>query len=204
MVRLRERGHRQQQRQYRPCASGPGELEGRHGRISPGSLLGNYTRCNQLLGDRPAGCRLIFPMLNTQDSAGQHRYAAFISYNHGDRAVAHWLHRALEGYHPPKGVMTEAADTRLRPIFLDRAELPTSSDLAASVREALASSRCLIVVCSPAAAKSRWVNEEIRYFKSLGGADRILALIVGGQTGYSPKANAADCMPPALRYIVSE
>ena len=65
------------------------------------------------------------------------------------------------------------ADATLRPIFLDRAELPTSSDLAASVREALASSRYLIVICSPAAAKSRWVNEEIRYFKSLGGADRV-------------------------------
>ncbi len=135
-----------------------------------------------------------------QDSTGQHRYAAFISYSHTDRAVARWLHRALEGYKPPKGVVAEAA---LRPIFLDRAELPTSSDLAASVREALASSRYLIVICSPASAKSRWVNEEIRYFKSIGGADRVLALIVAGQTGYTPKGNAADCMPPALRYVIS-
>ncbi len=142
-------------------------------------------------------------MPNTQDSTGQHRYAAFISYSHSDRGVAHWLHRALEGYHPPRGVMA-GADSTLRPIFLDRAELPTSSDLAASVREALASSRYLIVICSPAAAKSRWVNEEIRYFKSLGGASRVLALIVGGQTGYTPKGNAADCMPPALRYVVTE
>ena len=140
-------------------------------------------------------------MPNTHDSTAQQRYAAFISYSHSDRAVAHWLHRALEGYHPPQGVMA-GADATLRPIFLDRAELPTSSDLAASVREALASSRYLIVICSPAAAKSRWVNEEIRYFKSLGGAGRVLALIVAGQTGYSPKGNAADCMPPALRYVV--
>lgn len=142
-------------------------------------------------------------MPNTQDSTGQHRYAAFISYSHSDRAVAHWLHRALEGYHPPKAVMA-GADATLRPIFLDRAELPTSSDLAASVREALAASRYLIVICSPAAAKSRWVNEEIRYFKSLGGAGRVLALIVAGQTGYTPKGSAADCMPPALRYVVSD
>jgi len=141
-------------------------------------------------------------MPNTQDTTGQHRYAAFISYSHSDRGVAHWLHRALEGYHPPKGV-TVGAGAALRPIFLDRAELPTSSDLAASVREALASSRYLIVICSPAAAKSRWVNEEIRYFKSLGGAGRVLALIVAGQTGYTPKGDAADCMPPALRYVVS-
>jgi tetratricopeptide (TPR) repeat protein len=141
-------------------------------------------------------------MPTTYDSIGQHRYAAFISYSHSDRAVAHWLHRGLEGYHPPKGVMAGAVAT-LRPIFLDRAELPTSSDLAASVREALASSRYLIVICSPAAAKSRWVNEEIRYFKSLGGADRVLALIVAAQTSDTAEGDVADCMPPALRYVIS-
>src|SRR5262249_2335470 len=100
-------------------------------------------------------------MPDTQESTGQHRYAAFISYSHSDRPAAHWLHRALEGYRPPKEVAV-GTDARLRPIFLDRAELSTSSDLATSVREALASSRYLIVICSPAAAKSRWVNEEIR------------------------------------------
>jgi tetratricopeptide (TPR) repeat protein len=143
-------------------------------------------------------------MPNIPDSTGQYRYAAFISYSHCDRAMAHWLHRALEGYRPPTGVAQGAASAALRPIFLDRAELSTSSDLAASVRQALAASRHLIVVCSPAAAKSRWVNEEIRYFKSLGGASRVLALVVGGQTGYTPKGDAADCMPPALRYVVNE
>ena len=91
----------------------------------------------------------------------------------------------------------------LAPIFLDRAELPSSSDLAANVREALGASRFLIVVCSPAAARSRWVNEEIRYFKSLGRADHVLALVVAGEPA-RPAGDPDDCLPPALRYVISD
>ena len=42
-------------------------------------------------------------------------------------------------------------------------------------------SRSLIVICSPKSAKSKWVNEEIRYFKSLGREHRVLCLIVDGE-----------------------
>ena len=131
------------------------------------------------------------------------RYAAFISYSHRDRDPAEWLHRALETYRPPPGVLgSDSPHAALRPIFIDRAELPSSSDLAASVREALSASRYLIVVCSPAAAQSRWVNEEIRFFKALGGTKRILALIVAGDPG-RPPGDPEDCLPAALRYVVN-
>ena len=101
------------------------------------------------------------------------RYAAFISYNHRDRRAAGWLHRALEGYRFPKRL--RGRDTplgplgaKLPPIFQDREELAASSDLAASVRAALAEAASLIVVCSPDGARSHWVNEEIRAFVALG------------------------------------
>lgn len=129
------------------------------------------------------------------------RYAAFISYSHRDRKSALWLHRALETYRPPHGLQGSTARTSLRPIFLDRAELPSSSDLAASVRNALEASDFLIVVCSPDAARSRWVNEEIRTFKSLGRADRILALVIAGEPGAARSQLSEDCFPPALRYV---
>lgn len=134
------------------------------------------------------------------------RYAAFISYNHRDRRAAAWLHRALEMYRiPPKlhgrdspvGVL----GARLPPVFQDREELAASSDLATSVREALAEAASLIVVCSPAGAASRWVNEEIRAFTALGRRDRIQCLIVGGEPNASRlpgRDPALECLPPAL------
>lgn len=134
------------------------------------------------------------------------KYHAFISYSHTDAAWGAWLHRALETYRPPKSVRRQLpieAPPRLFPIFRDREELPTSPDLASNIREALADSRFLIVICSPAAAHSRWVNEEIKTYKQLGRADHILALIVAGEPNASDtpgKDPAEECFPEALRY----
>src|SRR5262249_28771077 len=59
-----------------------------------------------------------------------------------------------------------------------------------------------IVLCSPQAASSRWVNEEIRYFKSIGRDDRMLAVILRGEPNASddPTIAVNECFPPALRY----
>ena len=134
------------------------------------------------------------------------RYAAFISYNHADRVVAGWVHRQLESFRIPAhlhgrdspiGVLT----AKLPPIFRDRDELASSADLAKSVRDALAASSTLIVICSPQAARSRWVNEEIRTFRALGRADHIQCLIVAGEP-HATRDPALDptheCFPPAL------
>ncbi len=134
------------------------------------------------------------------------RYAAFISYNHRDRRVASWLHRALEGYRFPKRLRGRATPlgplgARLPPIFQDREELAASADLAASVREALTESASLIVICSPDGARSRWVNEEIRAFSALGRRDSIQCLIVAGVPNASRTPGAdpgQECLPPAL------
>jgi tetratricopeptide (TPR) repeat protein len=132
------------------------------------------------------------------------RYVAFISYSQRDRPNARWLHRKIEGYRVPARLRSSAREFggvrgRLAPVFLDREELSSSPDLAGSVRTALDASRFLIVVCSPHAAASRWVNEEIAHFKALGRADRMLCLVVSGEPGASRKGNAAEeCFPPAL------
>ncbi len=93
---------------------------------------------------------------------------------------------------------------RLFPIFRDREELPVSSDLGSNINEALRESRYLIVICSPRAAQSRWVEEEITQFKKLGREDRVLALIVDGEPNASdgkPGFETTDeCFPEAMRY----
>lgn len=133
------------------------------------------------------------------------RYRAFISYSHADEAWAKWLHRALETYRVPARLRQgEQADLpkRLLPIFRDRDELPSASELGAVIQQALQQSDTLIVICSPRSALSRWVNEEIRYFKSLGRSRQVLALIVSGEPhAVNP---AEECFPPALRQELAE
>ena len=134
------------------------------------------------------------------------RYVAFISYSHVDRDIARWLHRSIERYRLPAHLRTPLAPSgeRLTPVFLDREDLPSSTDLAESVRLALDNSDALIVVCSPVAARSRWVNEEVRRFKELGRDPKIICLVVAGEPRAADKGLPADqeCLPPALRFIV--
>ncbi|WP_051272919.1 toll/interleukin-1 receptor domain-containing protein [Sphingomonas phyllosphaerae] len=129
------------------------------------------------------------------------RYAAFISYSHSDDKVARWLHRALEGYRIPRSLIGKASpfgpvSRKLPPVFRDRDELPASGDLGIELRGALAESRFQIVMCSPKAARSHWVNEEILAFKRTHGEHRTLAVIVAGE----PNAGDDECFPPALHF----
>ncbi len=118
------------------------------------------------------------------------RYRAFISYAHEDKEWGRWLHRSLEGYRPPRGL---AAD-RLRPLFRDDDEGASHPDLGEAIRQALDRSDALVVVCSPSAASSKWVDEEVATFKRLGRSDRIFPVIVDGR----PEDSAQGCFPPAL------
>ena len=139
-------------------------------------------------------------------SADIARYQAFLSYSHADSDDADWLHKAIERFAVPRGLVgrvTAAGSVpkTLSPIFRDRHELAASSDLGQTIRQALKASRFLIVLCSPAAAASRWVNEEIVAFKKLHGEKRVLAAIVAGEpwTSEIEGREAEECFPPALR-----
>ena len=136
--------------------------------------------------------------------AHKRRYRAFISYSHADEAVAQWLHRALERYRLPSRLVGEQTGigpvpARLTPIFRDRDELSAAGHLSDTLRQALADSDFLIVISSADAAASRWVNEEIRLFKSMHGEARVLALIAAGDPG---ERDITGFFPPALRFRV--
>jgi tetratricopeptide (TPR) repeat protein len=135
------------------------------------------------------------------------RYKAFISYSHRDELWATWLHKALESYRPPKqliGTQTSRGEVpqRLNPVFRDREELASATDLSEVVNKALRESACQIVICSPNAARSKWVNEEILAFKRLGREDQIFCLIVAGEPNATdlPGRQDEECFPPALRF----
>ena len=135
------------------------------------------------------------------------KYFAFLSYSHADEATADWLHDALERFRTPGTLAGRLTDNgviprRLSPIFRDRHELPASQDLADGIRDALDGSRFLIVLCSPAAAASRWVNAEIEMFKRHRPDGSVLAAIVAGEPFASdlPGREAEECFPPALRH----
>jgi WD40 repeat protein len=133
----------------------------------------------------------------TSETAVALPFWAFISYSHKDREWGDWLHRALETYRVPKKLVDTGIPARVYPVFRDREELATAPGLTSKIHAALRDSRNLIVICSPNAAASKWVDEEIRAFRELGRADRIFALIVGGEP-YAQRPET-ECFPPSLR-----
>lgn len=112
------------------------------------------------------------------------RYRAFISYSHRDSRKASRLHRKLEAYRVPKG--TTDRPGRIRPVFRDRDDLASATSLTKSIEQALDESGALLVVCSPDAARSQWVNEEIRYFRQQHPERPVLAFVVRGDPTADP------------------
>ena len=130
------------------------------------------------------------------------RYRAFISYSHKDSGWAGWLQRNLEGYRVPSRLRGGSGEfgplpDRLAPFFRDREELASAGELGPKIQAALADSEALIVICSPDAARSQWVNGEILRFKRSGRNNRIYCLIVAGEPN---AADERECFAPALRF----
>ncbi len=129
------------------------------------------------------------------------RYKAFVSYSHQDESNAIWLHHALESYRVPRRLVGREGQFgpvpgKLTPVFRDREELSSATDLNVKITSALEESESLVVICSPASAQSHWVNEEVRCFRAMGRADRIFCIIVDGDPQSDETGKA--CFPPAL------
>ena len=145
-------------------------------------------------------------------------YKAFISYSHADKLAGKKLMKQLENYRVPKrlvgtpvkvGIRKEIIGTpipaRVGQLFRDREELAAAESLTEEVLRALSRSEFMIVLCSPKAAASRWVNREIIEFKKLTGERRILSVILSGEPFATDNGDPAnECFPPALRYKLGE
>jgi tetratricopeptide (TPR) repeat protein len=135
------------------------------------------------------------------------RYHAYITYAPEDnrppgRPWADWLEEGLETYEVPRNIVGRPTPfgpipPRLTPVF--KAESERRDTLSPETRLALEHSRTLVVVCSPTAARSKAIIEEVRHFKELG-RDRVIALIIGGEPHAANPEE--ECFPETLRYEV--
>lgn len=123
----------------------------------------------------------------------EYTYEAFISYRHLERdtAVAKQVQRALEGFRIPKQLQAAAKRAALGRCFRDEDELTPGSSLSDELREALAVSRFLIVICSPSTPTSKWVDEEVEAFIEQHGRKHVLTVLSEGEP--------EESLPHALR-----
>ena len=129
------------------------------------------------------------------------KYFAFVSYNSADRQEAEKLQRQIERYRLPAIIREEVTKKtavpcphKLSPVFRDVTDLPVGP-LSELLRKELEQSRYLIVICSPNAAQSNWVNREAEHFIKLGWYDRIIPYMIADDRTLGFNA----CCPPILR-----
>lgn len=119
-------------------------------------------------------------------------YQAFVSYAHADAQQGERLHRRLESYQVPKGLRGYTGGAaKLGRFFRDREELSAGPDLPEKIAAALRHSQALVVLCSPRAAVSRWVAQEITMFREIHPNGRVVAVVVDGEP--------PGCFPAPLR-----
>jgi WD40 repeat protein len=119
--------------------------------------------------------------------AGAYRYDAFISYSHAhDRQIAAVVQRQLQrfgrSWYRPRALA----------VFRDVTDLGASSGLTGDIERALAGSRWLIIMASPAAAASRWVQEEAAWWMRHRSADRVLIALTDGRIAWDDIAGTFD------------
>lgn len=128
---------------------------------------------------------------------GKYEYFAFISYKEEDAEWAKWLQRKLEHYKLPTALRKEHPHLpeRISPIYEYKSEAG-GGRLKEVIWKGLTTSKYLIVICSPRATQSDWLNDGIRHFIKSGQEENIIPFIVDGK----PKAENADeeCFPSAL------
>ena len=132
----------------------------------------------------------------------QYKYYAFISYSRKNSSAAAYLHKSLERFRIPVKYVPEelrpAGQKYLRPIFRDRRDLEVSEgNFTDDIRTAIEQSRYLIVLCSPDAAQSVWVNEEVKHFLATHNNDiaAVVPVILTGKPGHGGNE---ECLPPDL------
>lgn len=126
----------------------------------------------------------------------QDAFDAFLSYSRKNADFATELERALEHYRMPR---IKGIPKRSFRVFRDADDL-VGNEYYAAIEAALGKSTKLIVLCSPDAAKSDYVNDEIGRFLERGEPDNVISILVDGIPNNEVETGQEDqaAFPPAL------
>ena len=128
----------------------------------------------------------------------RYRYNAFISYSHGaDNRLAPALRTALHGFAKPWYRL------RAMRVFRDETGLAITPALWPSIEAVLLDSEYFLLLASPEAAASEWVQREVACWLDRRSADHLLIALTRGEIRWNDAAhdfdwNGTDALPRQL------
>jgi WD40 repeat protein len=124
------------------------------------------------------------------------KFDVFISYNRGDVVFAEHLESTIENYKIP--ALGDNKPRHLK-VFRDESDM-TGTDYHAAIEQHLKTSSKLVVICSPLAAKSLYVNDEVERFIRLRGAENLVPVLLDGipNNETKPGDESQAAFPPAM------
>ncbi len=128
-------------------------------------------------------------------------FDAFVSYSHAaDGRLAPALQRAMQRLAKPW------YRARALRVFRDETALSANPHLWSSIQTAMDESEWFVLLASPDAAASEWVNRELDYWLASKSTDRILVAVTDGTWRWDPAAHAVvgTAVPTALGEIFDE
>lgn len=127
-----------------------------------------------------------------------HPFDAFLSYSHAaDGKLAPALQHAIQVFAKP------LFKRRVLRLFRDQTILSASPELWPNIERALDNSRYFILLASPGAAQSKWVQREVEWWRAHRTPETLLIALTQGTLVWKESTNdfdweKTDALPPAL------
>ncbi len=129
----------------------------------------------------------------TASPSGETVYDAFISYAHdSDQLLAARLQAGVQRFAKPWWRRQAVR------IFRDESSLSANPHLWGSITDAMDDSAWFVLLLSPAAAASAWVNREVAYWLEHKDPGRIIPVVSQGDFTWTDGSIGSDATPPAL------
>ena len=136
------------------------------------------------------------PRISAQRT-GAGSYDAFVSYSHAaDGRLAPALQAGLQS------LAKRWYRRRALRVFRDETSLSASPELWGSIEAALSQARYFVLLASPTAEDSHWVDQEVRWWRANRGHDTVLIALTDGELDWDDERGdfgAAAPIPPGLR-----
>lgn len=167
------------------------------GRLAQIATAARWLRARAIRGSRSPGTA-------SGGRPGATTYDAFMSYSHASDgrlapAVQRGLHSLAKPWHRRRALR----------IFRDETSLSATPELWSTIERGLENSRFFVLMASPEAADSRWVRQEVEWWREHRSPETFLIVLTRGEVAWDESAGdfqwgTTSAVPAALQGYFSE